>query len=136
MLLAGCTSTAPSLGGSLADLLPLEHDHLRARAYESELSIEWVDGARSDLVVVRVTVPHDGTLPATVDLRDGGTVSTGEDLGAFPPLLDGEAAFAEVGLTDGDRVSGEFRASFVPRDGVGHTLRGPFEATVEVMHVP
>ena len=136
---AGCDDQGDNyLEGSIADSYDLDFDKTRARLFESELSIEYVDGGeQGEMVALRVTLSlRDGPLSEGVvyDLKAEGSVSRGQGMGSdLPDLESGEIELDEYSGKDGSKVKGTFKALFVTSDNTRKNLRGGFSAVLEVV---
>lgn len=137
LLLFGCAAEADNaLEGSLADFFDLSFDQTRARLYDSELSIEYVDSVRGDLVVLRVTLTRETALVADVayDLQAAGSLGMSDSVGsALPPVLTGTLAFEDVAEAEAAVVEGWFDATLEPQRSVGLAVQGRFLAEMEVV---
>ncbi len=137
-LLGGChAGQSEYLDGSLVEVFALSWDHTRARLYESELSLEWVDSARQDQVALRVTAPNDGRLAlGKLDLAAHGHVGLADEASTtLPGLESGELVLSRWEEVEGGRVKGDFDASFEDADGVRLAVVGGFDADLEVVGV-
>lgn len=126
------------LAGSLTKSFDFNFDYVRARLYESELSIEYVDKQKNaEQVALRVTLKRDGTPLAageTYDLLERGTVGRGAGYAsALPELESGSVELKEFGSETGSHISGEFKAVFLTDENTKQTLRGGFSAELEVV---
>lgn len=136
LTLPACDLNA-ELSGSLSDVYRLDHEHVRARLYESELSIEYVRNDGS--VPVRVTCGRRVGKPlgkGDFDIGSRGAV-TGQlsDGTTIPKFLDGNLKLDEFQARDGAPISGSFDARF---DGGRDTLSlsGSFDTELEVIDWP
>lgn len=135
-LLVGCGGEG-ELEGSISDVYRLGHDDVRARLYESALSIEYTRDNGS--VPVRVSLRLDDVSPSggdTYDLGEHGSI-TGQlaDGTSIPPFIDGKLTLDSYKARDGAEVAGSFTGTF---DGVRDTLnlRGDFDTTLELVDWP
>ena len=136
MMLGGCTSIEPnSLRGSLADLFDLGFDETRARLYEPELSIEYVDSERSGRVAIRVTLQRpDASAPGTFALPGLGYVGLADKVGGqLPPLVDGQVVLDLMDPVAEGAVTGSFRAVFETPDEQRFVALGSFDTQIEVI---
>jgi hypothetical protein len=134
-----CDETGDNyIEGSLAKKLKIDFDDVRVRLYESELSIEYIekDGDSGEKVSLRVTVRVSAALVegGSYDLKSSGTVSRGAGYGSsMPELTSGELSLDDFTDEDGSTASGEFKALFTTDDKTQYTLRGGFNAKLEVV---
>lgn len=131
---SGCAVDEGELSGSLGEFYNLRCDQVRARLYDSELSIEYIDGATNE-VSVRVTLrrgDRDPSGPDTVDLLLAGDV-TGSSKGTLiPRFSEGTLRLNTYSPTAGAQVVGDFDVIF----DVGTSevaLRGDFDTTLELV---
>jgi len=135
-LLAACGGEG-ELEGSVSDVYRLGHDDVRARLYDSALSIEY---ARDDgSVPVRVSLRLEDVSPEagnSYDLGEHGSI-TGQlaDGTSIPPFIDGKLTLDSYRPRQGAAVVGVFTGTF---DGVRDTLslRGEFDTTLELVDWP
>lgn len=136
LLLFGCDEIEPnSLRGSLADVFDLGFDATRARLYEPELSIEYVDLERSGRVAIRVTVERPETWAVgTYTLPVEGYVGLADEVGGqLPPLVDGRVVLDVVDPVSEGAVVGTFRAVFETPDEQRFVALGSFDTSLEVI---
>ena len=120
------------LRGSLLNFYDAEHERVRARLYSSELAIEYVreDGE----VPVRVTLRRDADLVAgerfTLPARGALTGRVGDT--DAPELEEGEVTLERFEIVEGERVVGEFTASFTLREDTA-SLSGTFDAPLQIV---
>ena len=139
--LLGCDpETGNWLDGSLSDSYDLRFDHVRARLYESELSVEYVvDAEEGEKVALRITLDVRQSMPevgVTYDLFTDGDVGRGEGFGSsLPDLESGTVEFEEFVADPGNPISGSFEAVFVTVDDSKYSLRGGFESELEVVEL-
>ena len=137
--LLGCDPQSGNwLDGSLTDSYDLRFDHVRARLYQSELSVEYVvDAEEGEKVALRVTLDVRDATPevgVTYDLFADGDVGRGEGFGSsLPDLESGTVEFEEFVADPGNPISGTFEAVFITADESQYTLRGGFESEIEVV---
>ena len=137
--LAGCDPQEGNwLDGSLADSYDLRFDYVRARLYDSELSMEYVvDAEEGEKVALRVTLNVRDGLPETgvvYDLFADGDVGRGQGFGSsLPDLESGTVEFEEFVADPGNPIAGTFEAVFLTADDSQYTLRGGFESELEVV---
>lgn len=137
MLVASAGCSGESLYGSLSDVYRLDHESVRARLYDSELAIEYID-ARGG-VPVRVSLhtreaePTDGGEYDLMGVGDiTGVLSDGTEI---PRLVEGTLRLSDFENGPGGRVAGDFDARMdAGRDILG--LTGRFDATLEVVTWP
>lgn len=129
-----CGISDKLLDGSLGDFYDLGCQSVRARLYDSELSIEYVK--ETGEVPVRVTVrraEHDPTGSGTVDLGMFGDV-TGVSEGAdIPAFSRGELELESYRPEDGRKISGLFDAVFTSGD-TEVSLHGEFSTRLTVVN--
>ena len=138
--LPGCATA--ELDGSVGSVYPLGFRSVRARLYNSSLSIEYV---RSDgSVPVRVTMDRDAVLatPDAIDLRASGDI-TGRlpNDQEIPRFTTGEASVTPLEIAgDGTvttaRVRGSCGATFEVGPEEVLALEGSFDAPLEVVLDP
>lgn len=137
--LASCDDKGDNyLDGSLTERYDLGFDSVRIRLYPSELSIEYVsDGSQGEQVALRVTIDTNevplaaGTL---YDLTTQGTITQGDGYGSpLPDLETGELTLDAYSGTDGSKVNGDFEATFLTDTGTTLSLRGGFNAKLEIV---
>lgn len=146
LLIGGCATlvscqdeTGNWLDGSLADSYDLRFTSVRARLYPSELSIEYVADAEDEgeKVALRVTlnvVQAPPEVGVVYDLFADGNVGRGEGYGSGLPDLDSGTLELEEFVADpGNPCVGEFEAVFNTADDSQYTLRGGFEAELEIV---
>ncbi len=136
LALVGCAEGAPNrLDGSLADIFDLAFDATRARLYDRELSVEYLDQVRSGRIAVRVTLQRtDGLAPGRHDLPGGGHVGLADEVGSqLPPLVDGRVVLDAYDPVDGAEVRGTFRATFETADEDRLAVFGAFDTVLEVV---
>ncbi|MCK5689950.1 hypothetical protein KAI87_11805 [Myxococcota bacterium] len=137
--LSACGDEGPNyLEGSLADSYSIEFDSVRARLYESELSIEYVESSGGDeKISLRLAIRRNAAELAeggSYDLVDISTVSRGSGYDSdIPTIESGAIRFDRYAESDGSKIEGEFDALFEMTDGSKKTLRGGFETTLEVV---
>lgn len=135
VLLVGCGEN--QLYGSLSDVYRLDHESVRARQYDSELAIEYVDVRGG--VPVRVSLHTADVDPATggdYDLAEQGDISgVLADGTEIPRFIEGSLHLSDYGPTAGSRVAGSFDAKMdAGRDTL--SLTGSFDATLEIVTWP
>lgn len=136
-LVAGCNTAPNYLDGSLSETYHLNFDETRIRLYDSELSIEYVDNLTQEgIVALRVTtLNNEGLKPRTrIDLFENGALGRGE--GFESPLPDLESGFLRMSdfeRKDGSEVNGRFRAVFITPEDTQLTIRGGFQAPLEIV---
>jgi len=126
------------LDGSLADSYDMRFDYVRARLYDSELSVEYVvDTDQGEKVALRVTlnvVDGPPVVDTVYDLATDGNVGRGEGFGSsLPDLESGTVTFEEFAAESGSPVAGTFDAVFITPDDSKYNLLGGFEAELEVV---
>ncbi|MCP4606120.1 MAG: hypothetical protein GY847_37345 [Proteobacteria bacterium] len=137
--LQGCDDSNDNyLKGSITDNYDMDFDKTRVRLYQSELSIEYVlDSKQNEKVALRVTLRLTGESLSggkTYDLQNQGTVSRGQGFGSqLPELLSGEVKLSTYSPENGSAVHGTFEAVFIATDKSRQTLRGGFDAQLEVI---
>lgn len=133
LLGGGCGD--PWLDGSLPALLDLQTELTRARLYESELELAWMDARRAGGVAVRVTIPTEQLVEDTdLELAPDGTLSLGDHIEvSVPDLADGTLRLPRWPLEEGDVVRARFRAVLEEVDGLELTATGRTEAALEVV---
>ncbi len=137
--LFACSEGPPNdLRGSLVDIFDLAFDATRARLYDTELSVEYVDLERSGRVAVRLTLRRpDDLAPGPHDLVARGDVGLADEVsGQLPPLISGEVGLTAYEATTSGPVVGTFLATFETADDVRLTLHGAFDTTLEVVDAP
>ena len=138
LFLLACQALAPnSLDGSLTESYDLAFDETRARLYDSELAIEYVEDPQgTQTVVLRVTLDTDVEPKAgkSYDLVEHGEITQSGALNtSLPDLDEGDIALEEYGDDNGAKVVGSFDAAFVTGDGETLQLQGRFKTELEVM---
>ena len=138
LLLADCTLQDNFLDGSLVESYGMRFDETRARLYDSELSLEFVDNlTQPDIVSLRVTVPNTPKLGpnTTLDLvKDGGHIARGEGYESPLPELDsGALRISDYAAREGAKVDGRFRAVFFTPEQSRLVVRGAFDTTLEIV---
>ncbi len=146
MVATGCADDN-SLSGSLTDFYGVTFDDVRARLYDSELTVEYTRD--NGEIPVRVTVrfaPDERLQSRTYDLDQRGsmvgligqrgTVTGRSHDTDMPEMLSGSVTFVDLSLKEGGEVTGYFEATFrAGSDKVN--LSGAFETTLEIVdHVP
>jgi hypothetical protein len=135
LVAGGCTGE--TLFGSLSDVYRLEHESVRARLYDSELAIEYVDVRGG--VPVRVSLRTTEATPAAggeYDLMAVGDI-TGvlADGTEIPRIVEGTLELSEFENRPGGACAGDFDARMdAGRDILA--LTGRFDATIEVVTWP
>jgi len=131
---SGCAVSEGDLSGSLGEFYTLHADEVRARLYDSELSIEYIKAVTGE-VSVRVTVTRsaqDPSGPATVNLAEAGNVSGSSEGNLIPDFKTGTLRLDAYAPTSGSEISGDFDITF----DVGDTevaLNGTFDTVLEVV---
>ena len=124
------------LGGSLGQTYDLSFDHMRARLYPTELSIEYVRYVGEDSeVIVRLTVRTTDTGldgPATVDLARFGGVSGSSEGVDIPNLVSGTLFLRSYAPEEGADVEGDFDVLLQGTRGE-LTLHGEFSTNLDVV---
>lgn len=139
LALAGCDPTGDNyIKGSLAATHDMGFDETRARLYESELSIEYVENLKQgEKVVLRLTVSRrKGELAKgdVYDLTSDGDIARGQGFDStLPDLESGELELLDYSPEDGSDVRGSFEAVFITTEKTRKTLRGGFSAPLEVI---
>ncbi len=138
LMLAGCTLQSNYLDGSLVESYGMRFDETRARLYDSELSLEFVDNlTQPDIVSLRVTVPNTPKLKPKTTLnllKEHGDIARGEGYESPLPELDsGSLRLVDYGSKPGDAVEGNFRAVFFTPERSRLVVRGGFSTTLEVV---
>ena len=134
--LAACVEGPPNqLEGSLTRVFDLGFDATRARLYDTELSVEYVDEARSGRVAVRLTLRDPQAIePGRFDLVVRGSVGLADEVdGQLPPLSEGVMELLDY---RSDWLVGTFRATFEAPDETRLLLTGAFDASIEVVDAP
>ncbi|MEM6931253.1 MAG: hypothetical protein AAF602_30265 [Myxococcota bacterium] len=134
-LLACSDDPANNLRGSLTEIFDLAFDATRARLYEPELSIEYLDQTRSGRIAIRVTVDRTEPLaPGRYDLPTRGFVGLADEVGGqLPPLTEGTLDLAQWGDSPETPIVGSFRAIFETPDDQRFVVIGAFDAPLEVV---
>ncbi len=131
---SGCAASEGELSGSLGEFYTLHCDEVRARLYDSELSIEYID-SRTGEVSVRVTVARtkqDPSGPDQVDLASSGDVSGTADGNLIPTFTSGTLWLRDYSPRSGATVRGDFDVTFDV--GVNEVaLHGDFDTVLEVV---
>jgi len=138
-LLIACDDGPPNdLRGSLTEIFDLGFDATRARLYDPELSVEYVDRERSGRVALRVTLREPATLTeGRHDLVARGDVGLADEVRSqLPPLVDGELVLTAWDPAPGGVVVGTFRATFETPDAQRLAVYGAFDTALEVIDAP
>jgi len=137
--LTGCAESGPTyLEGSLADVYDVRFDEVRARLYDSELSIEYLlnDPDEGQLVSLRVALENISLAENTAyDLVDRGDIGRSDSLVALPDVEEGRLVFDTWTGEEGSAVVGDFDASFLTSDETTLVLRGGFDTTLELVEL-
>ena len=138
LFLLACNALAPnSLDGSLTESYDLSFDETRARLYESELAIEYVDDPQgAATVVLRVTLDAEVEPKAgkSYDLVEHGEITQSGALNpSLPELDEGDLDLEDYGNDEGAKVVGSFDAAFVTGEGQTLQLQGRFKTELEVI---
>ena len=135
LLLALGACDDPWLDGSLPALLSLQTEGTRARLYDSELELAWMDANTPGAVALRVTLPTDLLQEGTdLALDEQGTLSLGAHLDVVVPDLDeGTLSLSEWPVEPGEPVRARFRAVLEEVDGLVLTAVGRADAPLEVV---
>lgn len=133
--LLACADAPNHLQGSLAETFDLAFDATRARLYDRELSVEYVDLERGGRVAVRLTLREPETLsPGPWDLLARGDVGvTDEVSGQLPPLVDGAVVLQALDPVAGGAVVGTFHATFETPDERRLLVQGAFDTVLELV---
>jgi len=133
LALGACADDPRSLQGSVSEYYPLGFSDVRARLYDSELAIEYVQADGE--TVVRLTVrraERDPTGPARIDLGAVGDITGSADGAELPAFGGGDLVLDSYRARDGALVAGRFDAIMVA-GAVTLTLSGTFEARLDVV---
>jgi len=129
----GCANSDNSLAGSVSEFYPLSFATVRARLYDSELSIEYVRA--NGETVVRVTVRRDDkdpTGPGTIDLEAVGDITGSAGGVPLPPFVDGSLVFNDYRAKDGALVGGHFEGRLESGDA-RLSLSGTFDTRLDLV---
>ncbi|MBN2718851.1 MAG: hypothetical protein JXX14_23600 [Deltaproteobacteria bacterium] len=137
--LYGCDDSKDNyLEGSVTAGYDMKFDDVRVVLYpESALSIEYVKKTKNgDQLPLRVTIDYpEDTLTAgrEYNLLTECSIVRGVDYASspLPALESGTVRLDEFTASDGSKVSGDFEAVFIERDGAKINLRGGFSADID-----
>lgn len=137
LLTFGCEGEGDNyLKGSIADSFDMKFEFVRARLYDSALSIEYVTKGetKTPIIVTVSTASGPITTGKAYDLKTEGSVSRGEGYGSqLPEVEEGELTLSKYSGEDGSAVVGTFNAIFITAQQNRQTLRGGFDADLVVV---
>lgn len=131
--LAACSDDEGALRGSLGDFYDFTHSSVRARLYNSELSIEYV--RENGQVPVRISLDQVEGNPITTgeyNLADRGRITGRSGNNDIPQFLRGTLTLDAFSPSNGSQVQGDFSARFATGDDEA-SLTGDFDTTLEVV---
>lgn len=133
VILTACSEDEAALSGSLENFYDISYSTVRARLYDSELSIEYI---REDLQVpVRVTLRKlsTGMLgPGAYDLSALGSISGRSRDNDIPRMISGKIELDTYSPVNGAEIVGSFDAKFATGNDEA-TLAGEFSTVLEVV---
>ena len=130
---SACATDEDSLDGSISAYYPLAFSDVRARLYDSELAIEYLqpDGES----IVRITVRRaekDPTGPGRIDLGEFGDITGSADGADLPDFVRGDLRLGEFAPKDRAQVSGSFDG-LLASGNITLSIRGTFAARLDVV---
>ncbi len=131
--LVGCSEDEGALRGSLGDFYDFTHSSVRARLYNSELSIEYV--RENGQVPVRISLERIEGDPITTgeyNLGDRGIVTGRSGNNDIPQFLRGTLTLDAFSPSNGSQIQGDFSARFATGNDEA-SLTGDFDTTLEVV---
>lgn len=132
-VLVACDEKGGSIEGSLSDVYDLTFESIRARLYETDLSIEYVNAEGE--VVVRLTDNRARMEPApgaVVDLMTQGDITGTSGGVTIPRITKGTMKINRFMPYENARITGSFEAVFLA--GTNElSLSGDFAVRIEVV---